>query len=204
MIQHIDFENSPRKYYIKLFKNLEDSMFCVNVKVDVTRLYKLKKQHKFNSMFLWCICKASKKVPEFKYEYNRTNFLYSEDLAIRFLVKNKVGQLNICDILYNENFEIFEANYNNLVNKIFNDCKNHIENEVLKIKTSYTKIDNLIAVAPGKRNTFEPTLLWGNYYNVGLKKYLNIAFHFSHLQFNGEEINIFMSELQKTIKSMLK
>ena len=81
--------------------------------LDVTALVRTsKRKHmKFNMLMGYCIGKAASEIKEFYILPAGDKLMQYDTLAINIIVKNKIGELSLCDILCDENMDLYNKHY---------------------------------------------------------------------------------------------
>lgn len=174
--------------------------------LDVTALVRTsKRKHmKFNMLMGYCIGKAASEIKEFYILPAGDKLMQYDTLAINIIVKNKIGELSLCDILYDENMDLYNKQYLKYTSQVSESCKDRdLSSESMVIGTSAiveTEIDGAVNMYSGIFNN--PFLIWGRYRKKLFRYYLNISFQFHHTQMDGSHAGRFLENLQKEINSV--
>ena len=174
--------------------------------LDVTALVRTsKRKHmKFNMLMGYCIGKAASEIKEFYILPAGDKLMQYDTLAINIIVKNKIGELSLCDILYDENMDLYNKHYLKYTSQVSESCKDRdLSSESMVIGTSAiveTEIDGAVNMYSGIFNN--PFLIWGRYRKKLFRYYLNISFQFHHTQMDGSHAGRFLENLQKEINSV--
>ncbi len=113
MVKEVNPENTSRKQAYKLWIKAPNPMVTFFRTLDVTALVRTsKRKHmKFNMLMGYCIGKAASEIKEFYILPAGDKLMQYDTLAINIIVKNKIGELSLCDILYDENMDLYNKHY---------------------------------------------------------------------------------------------
>ena len=174
--------------------------------IDVTRLVRIskKKRYKFNMLLGWCIGKSASSIREF-YLLPVGNKLFQYDsLAVNTIVKNKIGGVSSCDILFTESIDEYNREYLEQTSNVTESCQDRdLSEKCMVIGTSAiidTEIDGVVGMNSGIYNN--PFLVWGKYRKKMFRYELKISFQFHHTQMDGAHAGRFLANLQKEINQM--
>ncbi|MBQ1633361.1 MAG: chloramphenicol acetyltransferase [Bacteroidaceae bacterium] len=174
--------------------------------IDVTRLVRIskKKRYKFNMLLGWCIGKSASSIKEF-YLLPVGNKLFQYDsLAVNTIVKNKIGGVSSCDILFTESIDEYNREYLEQTSNVTESCQDRdLSEKCMVIGTSAiidTEIDGVVGMNSGIYNN--PFLVWGQYRKKMFRYELKISFQFHHTQMDGAHAGRFLANLQKEINQM--
>ena len=118
------------------------------------------------------------------------------------LVKNKTGEVSSCDVPYSDDQRQFERDYLRLTTQVAENCQNHNIHDKMVIGTSAvvdTELDAAVGMYSGIFNN--PFIIWGRYRRRLLKTTLTVSFQFHHTQMDGAHAGLFLSLIQKGIKT---
>ena len=174
--------------------------------IDVTRLVRIskKKRYKFNMLLGWCIGKSASSIKEF-YLLPVGNKLFQYDsLAVNTIVKNKIGGVSSCDILFTESIDEYNREYLEQTSNVTESCQDRdLSEKCMVIGTSAiidTEIDGVVGMNSGIYNN--PFLVWGQYRKKMFRYELKISFQFHHTQMDGAHAGRFLANLQREINQM--
>ena len=174
--------------------------------IDVTRFVRIskKKRYKFNMLLGWCIGKSASSIKEF-YLLPVGNKLFQYDsLAVNIIVKNKIGGVSSCDILFTESIDEYNREYLEQTSNVSESCQDRdLSEKCMVIGTSAiidTEIDGVVGMNSGIYNN--PFLVWGQYRKKMFRYELKISFQFHHTQMDGAHAGRFLANLQKEINQM--
>ena len=174
--------------------------------IDVTRLVRIskKKRYKFNILLGWCIGKSASSIKEF-YLLPVGNKLFQYDsLAVNTIVKNKIGGVSSCDVLFTESIDEYNREYLEQTSNVTESCQDRdLSEKCMVIGTSAiidTEIDGVVGMNSGIYNN--PFLVWGQYRKKMFRYELKISFQFHHTQMDGAHAGRFLANLQKEINQM--
>ena len=195
-----DFVN--QKEY-KHFFNAPLPICNLTTQIDVTKLWKLKKHHKFNCMMCFCVQNAGQKHNLCHFDIkDKDNLIYYDNVVSNCVVKTKNDTLQYISMPYEDNFLEYEKNYENLRKKSFENSKSYIIDDCAVIATSAIINVDVISYSSAYTSDFlRPFLLWGKVQKKGFKRFLNISFRFHHSIFAGRDVGDYFNLLQKEINN---
>ena len=174
--------------------------------IDVTRLVRIskKKRYKFNMLLGWCIGKSASSINEFYLlPVGNKQFQY-DSLAVNTIVKNKIGGVSSCDILFTESIDEYNREYLEQTSNVTESCQDRdLSEKCMVIGTSAiidTEIDGVVGMNSGIYNN--PFLVWGQDRKKMFRYELKISFQFHHTQMDGAHAGRFLANLQKEINQM--
>ena len=189
-----------------LWMNAPNPMVTFFKTIDVTRLVRIskKKRYKFNMLLGWCIGKSASSIKEF-YLLPVGNKLFQYDsLAVNTIVKNKIGGVSSCDILFTESIDEYNREYLEQTSNVTESCQDRdLSEKCMVIGTSAiidTEIDGVVGMNSGIYNN--PFLVWGQYRKKMFRYELKISFQFHHTQMDGAHAGRFLANLQKEINQI--
>lgn len=174
--------------------------------IDVTRLVRIskKKRYKFNMLLGWCIGKSASSIKEFYLLPVGNKLLQYDSLAVNTIVKNKIGGVSSCDILFTESIDEYNREYLEQTSNVTESCQDRdLSEKCMVIGTSAiidTEIDGVVGMNSGIYNN--PFLVWGKYRKKMFRYELKISFQFHHTQMDGAHAGRFLANLQKEINQM--
>lgn len=174
--------------------------------MDVTNLIRIskKKRLKFNMLLEYCIGKAAVDVKEFYLLPVGDKLMQYDTIAVNTIVKNKIGEVSSCDILYSNDLNTFNQDYLKYTSQVANSCQDRdLSADSMVIGTSAivdTEIDGAVGMNSGIFNN--PFMIWGRYKKKLFKYYLSISFQFHHTQMDGAHAGRFLANLQKEINNL--
>ena len=180
-------------------------MVTLTKTLDVTRLYRISRHRglKFNMLLCWCIGRAASRIDEF-YTLPEQGTLFRYDrLAINVIVNNAKGGINSCDIPYNDDLRLFNADYCRLTDMASQSCQSLFDDEYIVVGTSAMTATELDCIANQYTEKFaNPLVMWGKYRKRWFSVKLPVSFQFHHVQMDGGHAARFLEELQAVISSM--
>ena len=174
--------------------------------LDVTNLIKIskRKQMKFNMLLDFCIGKAAVSIKEFYILPVGEKLMKYDRIAVNTIVKNKIGEVSSCDILYTDNLEKFNQDYLKYTVQVAETCQDRdLSNDCMVIGTSAivdTEIDGAVGMNSGIFNN--PFMIWGRYRRKAFRYYLPVSFQFHHTQMDGAHAGRFLRNLQDEINRL--
>lgn len=175
--------------------------------LDVTRLVRVSRRRglKFNMLMDWCIDKAAADIKEFYLLPVGDKLVQYDALAVNTIVKNRNGEVNSCDIRFNEDMEAFNQEYLKYSAEVAETCADRdLSEDCMVIGTSAiidTEIDGAVGMNSGIFNN--PFIIWGRYRKKCFRYYLPISFQFHHTQMDGAHAGKFLQRLQDVIRLMV-
>lgn len=151
----------------------------------------------------WIFIKAAVSVKEFYILPVGKKLIQYDTIAVNTIVKNKNDEVSSCDILFNSDLEIFNADYLKYTAQVAKSCKNRDLADSMVIGTSAitnTEIDGAVGMYSGIFNN--PFMIWGKYKKRWLKTFLTVSFQFHHTQMDGAHAGKFLENLQNEIGSI--
>ena len=173
---------------------------------DVTNLVRIsKKRHlKFNMLLDYCIGRAAASVKEFYILPVGRQLIQYDTIAVNTIVKNIVGEVSSCDILYTGDFDQFNRDYLTYTAQVAATCTDRdLSENSMVIGTSAivdTEIDGAVGMNSGIFNN--PFMIWGRYRKKWLRYYLPVSFQFHHTQMDGAHAGRFLQNLQNEINAL--
>ena len=208
MAREIKPQDTTRASAYELWMNAPNPMVTFFKTFDVTNLIKIskRKQMKFNMLLEFCIGKAAASVKEFYILPVGKKMIKYDRIAVNTIVKNKIGEVSSCDILYTDNLEKFNQDYLKYTVQVAETCQDRdLSNDCMVIGTSAivdTEIDGAVGMNSGIFNN--PFIIWGRYRRKAFRYYLPISFQFHHTQMDGAHAGQFLRNLQNEINRLLK
>lgn len=174
--------------------------------MDVTNLVRVSKKRglKFNMLLCWCIGKAAASVKEFYLLPVGDKLIQYDCLAVNAIVKNRLGEVSSCDILFSDDFGSFSRDYLKYTEAVAKSCADRdLSSDSMVIGTSAiidTEIDGAVGMNSGIYNN--PFLIWGRYRKRLFRFSLPVSFQFHHTQMDGAHAGRFLENLQKEINDL--
>ena len=207
MPKEIDPKDSSRAMAYELWMKAPNPMVTFFKTLDVTNLLTVsrKKNLKFNMLLCYCIAKAAVSIEEFYTLPVGEKLLQYDKIAVSVIVKNKLGEINSCDISYAADLDLFNHNYLENTSWVIENCDNKdLSDNNMVIGTSAvieTELDGVIGMNSGIFNN--PFISWGRYRKKDLLYELPISFQFHHTQMDGSHAGRFLKNLQNEINKVL-
>ena len=205
-MREITPKETNRAHAYDLWMKAPNPMVTFFKTIDVTRLVRIskKKRYKFNMLLGWCIGKSASSIREF-YLLPVGNKLFQYDsLAVNTIVKNKIGGVSSCDVLFTESIDEYNREYLEQTSNVTESCQDRdLSEKCMVIGTSAiidTEIDGVVGMNSGIYNN--PFLVWGQYRKKMFRYELKISFQFHHTQMDGAHAGRFLANLQKEINQM--
>ena len=206
MAQEINPQDTTRASAYELWMNAPNPMVTFFKTLDVTNLIKIsKRKHmKFNMLLDFCIGKAAASVKEFYILPVGKKLIKYDRIAVNTIVKNKIGEVSSCDVLYMYDLEIFNQDYLKYTVRVVETCQDRdLSSNSMVIGTSAiidAEIDGAVGMNSGIFNN--PFIIWGRYRRKLFRYYLPISFQFHHTQMDGAHAGQFLRNLQNEINRL--
>lgn len=205
MPKEINPQNSARAKAFNLWMHAPNPFITFFKTLDIINLVDIHKESclKLNMLILYCIGNAASNVPEFFTLPIGEKLIQYDSLAVNTIVKNNFGDINSCDIVFNENLDEFNRDYLKYTAQVAETCQDRdLSDDYMVIGTSAiveTELDGVIGMNSGFNNPF---LFWGKYRKKRLKYYLPVSFQFHHTQMDGSHAGKFLELLQHSINNL--
>lgn len=205
MAREVNPKDTTRAAAFELWMKAPSPMVTFFKTLDVTNPVKLsrRKKLKFNMLLGWCIGKAASGIKEFFMLPVGGRLMQYDTLAVNTIVKNRLGEVSSCDILFNPDLEAFGRDYLQYTAQTAERCENRDLTDSMVIGTSAildTELDGVVGMNNGIYNN--PFLFWGRYRRRLFRYYLPVSFQFHHTQMDGAHAGRFLDNLQKEINSL--
>lgn len=206
MAREIRPQDTTRASAYELWMKAPNPMVTFFKTLDVTNLIKIsKRKHlKFNMLLDYYIGKAAVPVKEFYILPVGEKLMGYDRIAVNTIVKNKIGEVSSCDILYTDDLEQFNQDYLKYTVQVAETCQDRdLSSDSMVIGTSAiidTEIDGAVGMNSGIFNN--PFMIWGRYRRKAFRYYLPVSFQFHHTQMDGAHAGQFLRNLQKEINRL--
>lgn len=208
MTKEINPKDTNRAAAYALWMKAPNPMVTFFKTLDVTNLVKRsKKRHmKFNMLLDYCIGRAAVHIKEFYMLPVGDKLIQYDSIADNTIVKNRAGEINSCDILFEADLDKFNAQYLKYTAQAAESCQDrNLSNTCMVIGTSAiidTEIDGAVGMNSGIFNN--PFIIWGKYKKKWFRYDLPISFQFHHTQMDGAHAAVFLANLQKEINGIVR
>ena len=202
----LDPKVTSRASAFELWMKAPNPMVTFFKTLDVTNLLRVSKRKglKFNMLMDYCIGKAAVQVKEFFLLPVGDQLIQYESIAVNTIVKNRIGEVSSCDILYTDNLDQFNSDYLQYTGEVFQSMVDRdLSENCMVIGTSAivdTEIDGAVGMNSGIFNN--PFIIWGRYRKRMFRYELPISFQFHHTQMDGAHAGRFLELLQKEINGI--
>ncbi len=206
MKKKVNPKETTRAQAFELWMKAPNPMVTFFKTLDVTRLVRVSRRRglKFNMLMDWCIGKAAADIKEFYLLPVGDKLVQYDALAVNTIVKNRNGEVNSCDIRFNEDMEAFNQEYLKYSAEVAETCADRdLSEDCMVIGTSAiidTEIDGAVGMNSGIFNN--PFIIWGRYRKKCFRYYLPISFQFHHTQMDGAHAGKFLQRLQDVIRKV--
>jgi chloramphenicol O-acetyltransferase type A len=199
-------KDTTRAKAYELWMKAPNPMVTFFKTLNVTNLVILSKTKrlKFNMLMDYCIGKAAAHIKEFYILPVGDKLIQYDSIAVNTIVKNKLGEVSSCDILFSENLDEFNRDYMIYTVQVAERCQDRdLSADSMVIGTSAiidTELDGVVGMNSGIFNN--PFIIWGRYRNKLFWYDLPVSFQFHHTQMDGAHAGKFLENLQREIKSL--
>jgi Chloramphenicol O-acetyltransferase len=206
MKKEVNPKDTTRAAAFALWMNAPNPMVTFFKTLDVTNLVRVSKRRgmEFNMLLCWCIGRAAAPIREFYLLPVSGRLIQYDSLAINTIVKNRLGEVSSCDILYADDLDVFNLEYLQYTAQVSENCTDRdLSDECMVIGTSAvidTELDGAVGMNSGIFNN--PFLIWGRYRKRMFRYFLPISFQFHHTQMDGAHAGRFLENLQKEINRL--
>jgi len=204
--KEIDPKGTARAYAFDMWMKAPNPMVTFFKTLDVTNLIKVSKRKnlKLNMLIDYCIGKAAAGIKEFYILPVDNKLMQYDNIAVNTIVKNKNGEVNSCDIKYNDDLNAFNLEYFEYTAQVADSCADRdLSNSCMVIGTSAivdTELDGIVGMYSGIFNN--PFIFWSKYRKKMFIYYLPISFQFHHTQMDGAHAGRFLENLQNEINNI--
>ena len=206
MKKEVNPKESTRALAFELWMKAPNPMVTFFKTIDVTRLVNVSKRKgmKFNMLFDYCIGRAAASIKEFYLLPVGEQLMQYDSIAVNTIVRNKMGEVSSCDILYLGDLDEFNRQYLKNTTQVAETCQDlDLSDNCMVIGTSAivdTEIDGAVGMNSGIFNN--PFIIWGRYKREWFRYYLPISFQFHHTQMDGAHAGRFLANLQESINRL--
>ena len=205
-MKEVNPQETTRAYAFEMWLKAPNPMVTFIKTLDITRLVKVSRRRrlKFNMLLDWCIGKAAASVKEFYLLPVGGKLIQYDSIAVNTIVKNKIGEVSSCDILFHDNLYDFNSEYLKYTAQVAETCQDRdLSGSSMVIGTSAiidTELDGAIGMNSGIFNN--PFIIWGRYKKRFFRYYLTLSFQFHHTQMDGAHAGKFLANLQNEINRL--
>ena len=206
MKKEVNPKDTTRAQAFELWMKSPNPMVTFFKTIDVTRLVNVSKRKnmKFNMLLDYCIGGAAASIKEFYLLPVGEQLMQYDSIAVNTIVRNKMGEVSSCDILYLEDLDEFNRQYLKNTAQVAETCQDlDLSDNCMVIGTSAivdTEIDGAVGMNSGIFNN--PFIIWGRYKREWFRYYLPISFQFHHTQMDGAHAGRFLANLQESINRL--
>ena len=206
MAREMNPKDTSRASAYELWMKAPNPMVTFFKNLDVTNLMKIskRKQMKFNMLLDFCIGKAAVSIKEFYILPVGEKLMKYDYISVNTIVKNKIGEVSSCDILFTDDLEKFNQDYLKYTSQVAENCQDRdLSGDCMVIGTSAiidTEIDGAVGMNSGIFNN--PFMIWGRYRRKAFHYYLPVSFQFHHTQMDGAHAGRFLRNLQYEINKL--
>ena len=205
-MKEVNPQETTRAYAFEMWMKAPNPMVTFIKTLDITRLVKVSRRRrlKFNMLLNWCIGKSAASVKEFYLLPVGDKLIQYDSIAVNTIVKNKIGGISSCDILFHDNLSDFNSEYLKYTAQVAETCQDRdLSGSRMVIGTSAIidiELDGAIGMNSGIFNN--PFIIWGRYKKRFFRYYLTLSFQFHHTQMDGAHAGKFLANLQNEINRL--
>lgn len=198
-------QETSRSTAFALWMKAPNPMMTFLKTLDVTNLVKISKKRrlKFHMLMVYCIGKAAAPIEEFYLLPVDGTLMQYDTIAVNTIVRNAVGAVSSCDLLFSEDLDEFNREYLTRTAQAARRCEDRdLSAECMVIGTSAivdTELDGVVGMNSGFNNPF---LYWGRYRKKMFRYALPVSFQFHHTQMDGAHAGKFLENLQREIQRL--
>lgn len=206
MPREITPQDTTRAAAYDLWMNAPNPMVTFFKTLDVTNLVRMsrRKHLKFNMLLDYCIGKAAVGVKEFYVLPVGEKLMEYDAIAVNTIVKNRIGEVSSCDIVYTGDLAQFDRDYRKYTAETAETLQDRdLSADYMVIGTSAivdSEIDGAVGMNSGIYNN--PFIIWGRYRQKLFRYELPISFQFHHTQMDGAHAGKFLENLQRAINNI--
>ena len=206
MAREVNPQETTRAMAFELWIKAPNPMVTFFKTLDVTNLIRVSKRRnlKFNLLLDYCNGKATADVKEFYLLPVGDRLIQYDTIAVNTIVKNKIGEVNSCDIRYSDDLNTFSQEYLTYTAQVAECCEDRdLSEDSMVIGTSAiidTEIDGAVGMNSGIFNN--PFMIWGRYRKKLFRYELPVSFQFHHTQMDGAHAGRFLANLQNEIRAL--
>lgn len=206
MAREVNPQDTTRAAAFALWMKAPNPMVTFFKTLDVTNAVRVSRRRglKFNMLLCWCIGKAAASVKEFYLLPVGDKLIQYNSLAVNTIVKNRLGEVSSCDVLFSEDLGGFNREYLRYTEEVAENCADRdLSDECMVIGTSAvidTELNGAVGMNSGIFNN--PFLIWGRYRKKLFRYSLPVSFQFHHTQMDGAHAGRFLENLQNEINDL--
>lgn len=207
-MKEVNPQDTSRGRQFEFWKNAPNPMLVFVKRMDVTNLVRMsKKRHlKFNMLLVYCIGKAAVYQKEFYLLPVGDKLMQFDKIAVNTEVKNRIGEVNSCDIAFSADTDLdaYNSDYLKYTRTVATHCTDiDLSSECMVIGTSAI-IDTELEYGGGMYSGIfnNPYIIWGRYSCYFFRYYLNLSFQFHHTQMDEAHAAQFLNQLQREIDTL--
>ena len=206
MAREVNPQETTRAMAFELWIKAPNPMVTFFKTLDVTNLIRVSKRRnlKFDLLLDYCSGKATADVKEFYLLPVGDRLIQYDTIAVNTIVKNKIGEVNSCDIRYSDDLNTFSQEYLTYTAQVAECCEDRdLSEDSMVIGTSAiidTEIDGAVGMNSGIFNN--PFMIWGRYRKKLFRYELPVSFQFHHTQMDGAHAGRFLANLQNEIRAL--
>ena len=206
MARKVEAKDTTRAAAFDLWMKAPNPMVTFFKTLDVTNLVRVAKKHDypFNMLLDYCVGKSAASIKEFYILPVGDVLMQYDTIAVNTIIKNKVGEVSSCDLLYTDDLDTFHKDYLKYTSEVAASCRDRdLSENCMVIGTSAiitAEIDGVVGMYSGIFNN--PFLFWGKYRKKLFRYSLPISFQFHHTQMDGAHAGRFLENLQREINAL--
>ncbi len=212
----IDLETWNRKQLYENFGSFTNPCVAVDVRLDVTKLVRLKKKTGgFFVPFLYILMRAVNETKEARLRVKGENVIELDRTDPSFTVLFEDNNFGFCYSVFDYDYSVFAKNTTSAINETIENYKKGIVNQTnhedsyQKTYISCTPWYDILSVSnpipyESKELLSIPRLNWGKYVKEGFKYKMTLSLTFSHALIDGYQIGLVIKSIEKMLKEPSK
>ncbi len=212
----IDLEKWNRKQLYETFGSFTNPCFTVDVRLDVTKLVRLKKKTDgFFLPFLYLLMRAVNETEEARLRVKGETVVELDRTDPSFTVLFDDKNFGFCYSVFDYDYSVFAKNTNDAISITKENYKNGIVNQTnhgdsyQKTYISCTPWYDIVSISnpipyESKELLSIPRLNWGKYVKEGFKYKMTLSLTFSHALIDGYQVGLVIERLETMLKDPSK
>lgn len=193
--------NFERKELFYHYHANSNPFIIVTIPIDVTNIVRYCKKYKnFYATIGYLVAKSANQLDAFKWRYENGEFHYYPELIPNFTQKLNDEKIGYFDCEYQEDYEMFLKNYQEVQEKFYIEQKSITTNSSNAIWLSCNPWFSITSLVPpfDKENTI-PQFIWDKYEEENEKYHLHLMILVHHGFADGYHISKFLEILKNEI-----
>lgn len=208
MKQRIVVKNWKRKETFEFFSSFDDPYMGIGIPVDITSIinYIEGKDISITEMLSYLVLKSINEVDDFKYCLENGEVYKYDKINLSFTVLNSEKMIQFTNIIeYDKQIQNFLGQFRKekkdaelgrkckgkiTVNNIYISCMPWCRVNFIKHPCLFNEVDSV------------PRILWGQIYDKGDRKYIDLAIQVNHAFQDGYQIGLLINKINDNISEL--